>query len=188
MLVGEDRQTMTSTGASRLEHISPVFVLHSLAKAMNPQTAAVLRLKGSFHFRLLLLRIQNTARVRRNPGFLRTKGTAPRRADPAADAAEIDTLRTDPKQRAENLMIVDLLRNDLSQVCEPGSVSVPDLFRVESYPTVHQMTSTVTGILPQNSDVMDVITALVPCGSITGAPKIRAMQVIAEVESEPRNI
>ena len=116
------------------------------------------------------------------------KGTAPRRADPAADAAEIETLRTDPKQRAENLMIVDLLRNDLSQVCEPGSVSVPDLFRIESYPTVHQMTSTVTGILPQKSDVIDVITALFPCGSITGAPKIRAMQVIAEVESAPRNI
>jgi para-aminobenzoate synthetase / 4-amino-4-deoxychorismate lyase len=116
------------------------------------------------------------------------KGTAARSADPVKDAAEAETLRSDPKQRAENLMIVDLLRNDLSRVCEPGSVTVPDLFRVESYPTVHQMTSTVTGILPEGVDAVDVIQALFPCGSITGAPKIRAMQIIDQVESEPRGI
>lgn len=116
------------------------------------------------------------------------KGTAERHADPQADASEVETLRTDPKQRAENLMIVDLLRNDLSRVCEPGSVAVPELFHVESYPTVHQMTSTVTGLLPQGSDAVDVIKALFPCGSITGAPKIRAMQVIGEVETGPRGI
>jgi para-aminobenzoate synthetase / 4-amino-4-deoxychorismate lyase len=116
------------------------------------------------------------------------KGTAERRADPQADAAEVEMLRNDLKQRAENLMIVDLLRNDLSRVCEPGSVAVPELFHVESYPTVHQMTSTVTGLLPQGSDAVDVIKALFPCGSITGAPKIRAMQVIGEVETEPRGI
>jgi para-aminobenzoate synthetase / 4-amino-4-deoxychorismate lyase len=116
------------------------------------------------------------------------KGTAERRADPVADAAEVETLRTDPKQRAENLMIVDLLRNDLSRVCEAGSVAVPELFHVESYPTVHQMTSTVTGLLPEGSDAIDVIKALYPCGSITGAPKIRAMQIIGEVETGPRGI
>ncbi len=116
------------------------------------------------------------------------KGTAPRRSDPIADAVEADTLRTDPKQRAENLMIVDLLRNDLSRVCEAGSVSVPELFHVESYPTVHQMTSTVTGKLPEGGDAIDVIEALFPCGSITGAPKIRAMQVIGEVETGPRGV
>ncbi len=116
------------------------------------------------------------------------KGTAERRADPAADAAEAETLRTDPKQRAENLMIVDLLRNDLSRVCEAGTVAVPELFYVETYPTVHQMTSTVTGILPENTDAIDVIQSLFPCGSITGAPKIRAMQVIAEVETRQRGI
>lgn len=116
------------------------------------------------------------------------KGTAERRADPVADAAEAEQLRTDPKQRAENLMIVDLLRNDLSRVCEPGSVAVPELFHIESYPTVHQMTSTVTGLLPNDSDAIDVIKALFPCGSITGAPKIRAMQVIGEVEKAPRGI
>ena len=116
------------------------------------------------------------------------KGTAERRADPAADAVEVETLRTDPKQRAENLMIVDLLRNDLSRVCEAGSVAVPELFHVESYPTVHQMTSTVTGLLPEGSDAVDVIKAMFPCGSITGAPKIRAMQIIGEVETARRGI
>jgi para-aminobenzoate synthetase / 4-amino-4-deoxychorismate lyase len=116
------------------------------------------------------------------------KGTAERHVDPEADAAEAELLRTDPKQRAENLMIVDLLRNDLSRVCEPGSVAVPDLFHVESYPTVHQMTSTVAGVLQGDSDAIDVIRALFPCGSITGAPKIRAMQVISEVETAPRGL
>jgi para-aminobenzoate synthetase / 4-amino-4-deoxychorismate lyase len=116
------------------------------------------------------------------------KGTASRRADPVADAAEAENLRTDPKQRAENLMIVDLLRNDLSRVCAPGSVAVPELFHVESYPTVHQMTSTVTGTLPETADAIEVIKALFPCGSITGAPKIRSMQIISEVEAAPRSV
>jgi para-aminobenzoate synthetase / 4-amino-4-deoxychorismate lyase len=116
------------------------------------------------------------------------KGTATRYADQATDTEAAEALRTDPKQRAENLMIVDLLRNDLSRVCEAGSVAVPELFHVESYPTVHQMTSTVTGILPESADAIDVIQALFPCGSITGAPKIRAMQVISEVEAGPRGI
>ncbi len=116
------------------------------------------------------------------------KGTATRHADPAADAAAAEQLRTDPKQRAENLMIVDLLRNDLSRVCEPGSVVVPELFHIESYPTVHQMTSTVTGLLRPDSTAIEVIKALFPCGSITGAPKVRAMQIISEVETGPRGI
>jgi para-aminobenzoate synthetase / 4-amino-4-deoxychorismate lyase len=116
------------------------------------------------------------------------KGTAARHTDTVKDAAEAEMLRTDAKQRAENLMIVDLLRNDLSQICDPGSVAVPELFHIESYPTVHQMTSTVTGILPEGRDAIDVITALFPCGSITGAPKIRSMQIIGEVEAAPRGI
>jgi len=116
------------------------------------------------------------------------KGTARRRADPAGDEAAATGLRADPKQRAENLMIVDLLRNDLSRVCAAGSVEVPDLFRIESYPTIHQMTSTVTGELEAGRDVVDVIEAIFPCGSITGAPKIRAMQIIAEIEDSPRGL
>ena len=116
------------------------------------------------------------------------KGTAQRLADPVADGRAAEHLRMDPKQRAENLMIVDLLRNDLSRVCAAGSVNVPELFHIESYPTVHQMTSTVMGALAEGHDVVDVIKALFPCGSITGAPKIRAMQVVDEVEAAPRGI
>jgi para-aminobenzoate synthetase / 4-amino-4-deoxychorismate lyase len=114
------------------------------------------------------------------------KGTATRQRDPAADAVAVETLRTDPKQRAENLMIVDLLRNDLSRVAEAGSVAVPHLFTVETYPTVHQMTSTVTAQLQSGLDASDVLQTIFPCGSITGAPKIRAMEVIHGVEPAPR--
>ena len=114
------------------------------------------------------------------------KGTAARVADPAADATNAQSLTTDPKPRAENLMIVDLLRNDLSRVAVPGSVEVPSLFAIESYPTVHQMTSTVTAQLRTGLGAVDVIEAIFPCGSITGAPKIRAMEVIGAVEAEPR--
>jgi para-aminobenzoate synthetase / 4-amino-4-deoxychorismate lyase len=114
------------------------------------------------------------------------KGTAVRDASPSRDAAMAIELKNDPKQRAENLMIVDLLRNDLSRVCIAGSVAVPDLFRIESYPTVHQMTSTVTGQLAPEKDSIDLIEAIFPCGSITGAPKIRAMEIIGEIEHSPR--
>ncbi|WP_025295371.1 aminodeoxychorismate synthase component I [Sphingomonas sanxanigenens] len=114
------------------------------------------------------------------------KGTAERGVDPAADAALAADLGTDPKQRAENLMIVDLLRNDLTRVAAPGSVSVPRLFEVETYPTVHQLTSTVTARLAEGRSAVDVVEAIFPCGSITGAPKIRAMEVIDAVEAAPR--
>jgi para-aminobenzoate synthetase/4-amino-4-deoxychorismate lyase len=114
------------------------------------------------------------------------KGTAAREADPVRDKAAVDDLSSDEKQRAENLMIVDLMRNDLSRVAVAGSVDVPALFAVETYPTVHQMTSTITATLQPDKDVIDIVTALFPCGSITGAPKLRAMEVIAEVEGFPR--
>jgi len=114
------------------------------------------------------------------------KGTAARKADPVADAEAVSILQTDAKQRAENLMIVDLLRNDLSRVCAPGSVEVPELFKIESYPTIHQMISSVTGKLLPGKSAADIIRAIFPCGSITGAPKIRAMEIIDEVEAAPR--
>lgn len=114
------------------------------------------------------------------------KGTAARGQTPASDAAAIETLGHDPKQRAENLMIVDLLRNDLSRVAVPGSVAVPHLFAVETYPTIHTMTSTVTAQLPAGRNAVDVLAAIFPCGSITGAPKIRAMEIIDEIEDDPR--
>ena len=114
------------------------------------------------------------------------KGTAERLADPVADRETRETLRTDPKQRAENLMITDLLRNDLSRIARDGSVAVPSLFHVESFPTIHQMTSTVTADLAPGKSAIDVARAIYPCGSITGAPKIRAMEIIADLESAAR--
>ena len=116
------------------------------------------------------------------------KGTAARVADPVADAAVAAEMHADPKQRAENLMIVDLLRNDLSRVAESGSVAVPELFVIESYPTVHQMTSTVTARLAEGLGAADLLRTIFPCGSITGAPKIRAMEIIDEIETTPRGI
>ena len=114
------------------------------------------------------------------------KGTAPRAQDPAEDEALARALAADPKQRAENLMIVDLIRNDLSRVAQAGSVVTPLLFAVEHYPTVHQMVSAVEADLAPGRDAVDLDRALFPCGSVTGAPKVRAMEVIAEVEADVR--
>ncbi|HEY0212384.1 MAG TPA: aminodeoxychorismate synthase component I [Paenirhodobacter sp.] len=116
------------------------------------------------------------------------KGTAPRHPDPAQDAAAARDLADSQKNRAENLMIVDLLRNDMARLAQPGSVRVPDLFAVESYATVHQMTSRITAQLVDDPDLATLMAALFPCGSITGAPKIRAMQIIAELEPHPRGV
>ena len=116
------------------------------------------------------------------------KGTAARLPDNIADASMQAELQSDPKQRAENLMIVDLLRNDLSRLAEPGSVKVQKLFQVESYPTIHQMTSTVTAKLAEDHGAVDLLRQIYPCGSITGAPKIRAMEIIDELEKDQRGI
>jgi para-aminobenzoate synthetase/4-amino-4-deoxychorismate lyase len=114
------------------------------------------------------------------------KGTRPRMADPTADAAMAEDLGASVKDRAENLMIVDLMRNDLSRVAEAGSVRVDAPFAVENYPTVHQMVSTVRARLSPGKGAMDLVRALFPCGSITGAPKIRAMELLGEVERDAR--
>lgn len=116
------------------------------------------------------------------------KGTARRGATPADDARLSGDLARDPKQRAENLMIVDLLRNDIARLCTAGSVAVPSLFDVETYPTIHQLTSTVTGDLRPGIGAADLLCALFPCGSITGAPKIRAIESITALEATPRGI
>ncbi len=115
------------------------------------------------------------------------KGTAPRGKTKEQDQHLKQQLEEDPKCRSENLMIVDLLRNDLSRVCTAGSVHVPRLYGVESFATVHQMVSTVRGRLDRTNGIADVMRAIFPCGSITGAPKIRAMEIIRELEDTDRN-
>ena len=114
------------------------------------------------------------------------KGTRPRDRDPQQDAMQADDLLNSQKDRAENLMIVDLLRNDLGRSCKIGSVRVPELFALESYPNVHHLVSAVTGELASGKDALDLIAGSFPGGSITGAPKIRAMQIIDELEPTRR--
>ncbi len=116
------------------------------------------------------------------------KGTRPRGLTPAEDAANAAQLLASPKDRAENLMIVDLLRNDLGRTCRTGSVSVPELFSLESYPNVHHLVSSVIGELAADKDALDLLAGSFPGGSITGAPKIRAMQIIDELEPTRRGL
>lgn len=128
------------------------------------------------------LRLAPTGEVETRP----IKGTAARQPTPAADAQAAEALRANPKERAENLMITDLLRNDLGRVCDIGSVRVPELWSVESYAQAHHLVSAVTGRLRAGLDVFDLLAATLPGGSITGAPKYRAMQIIDELEAGPR--
>jgi para-aminobenzoate synthetase/4-amino-4-deoxychorismate lyase len=132
----------------------------------------------------LFLHSSGDGRVRTRP----MKGTAPRAPNAAGEPEARQALLEDPKQRAENLMIVDLLRNDLTRIAVPGSVSVSDLFTVETYPTLHTMTSGVEALMRDGLVPSDVLRALFPCGSVTGAPKVRAMELIAELEPTPRGV
>jgi len=116
------------------------------------------------------------------------KGTAPRDADPVRDRRLARELETSTKDRAENLMIVDLLRNDLGRVCVPGSIEVPDLFMVESYARVHHLVSRVRGRLAPGQDALSLLRACFPGGSITGAPKVRAMEIIEQLEPQRRGV
>ncbi|MBY7142437.1 aminodeoxychorismate synthase component I [Virgibacillus sp. NKC19-3] len=116
------------------------------------------------------------------------KGTIKRGKTYEEDEVNANWLYHSEKNRSENLMIVDLLRNDLGMIAETGSVNVPKLFEVERYPTVHQMTSTVTATLTDDTDFVDVFKALFPCGSITGAPKVNTMKFIADLETIPRDV
>ncbi len=130
------------------------------------------------------LRVHDGRRVETRP----IKGTRPRGVGPEHDAALALALTESDKDRAENVMIVDLLRNDLSRVCRPGTVRVPELFAVEHYATVHHLVSTVVGDLAPEHDAVDLVQAAFPGGSITGAPKVRAMQIIAELEPTQRAV
>lgn len=128
------------------------------------------------------LRVDRDRRVEARP----IKGTRPRGATPAEDGALAAELRGSDKDRAENLMIADLLRNDLSRVCLPGSVRARRLFGLESYATVHHLVSEIEGVLRPGAGVVDLLRAAFPCGSVTGAPKPRAMEIIAELEPTAR--
>ena len=116
------------------------------------------------------------------------KGTAARGRTTLEDRKRAEWLRTDAKNQSENVMIVDLLRNDLGRLAEFGSVKTTDLFAVERLPTLWQMTSTVTGVLRQELGFHEIFRALFPCGSITGAPKVRAMQLLTELEGRVRGV
>lgn len=127
--------------------------------------------------------VQN-GKVRTKP----IKGTRPRGSDAQQDRLLAEELRSHPKDRAENLMIVDLLRNDLGKSCIPGSVHVPELFKVESFANVHHLVSTVEGRIAAGRDALDVLRDCFPGGSVTGAPKLRAMQIIEQLEPDRRGI
>jgi para-aminobenzoate synthetase/4-amino-4-deoxychorismate lyase len=147
----------------------------------------ILSFSPELFFRLDACQLDETGLIRRivtRP----MKGTAPRGRTTREDRDQAEWLHNDPKNRAENVMIVDLLRNDLGRLCEYGTVRAEDLFAVERYPTLWQMTSTVTGELRPEVGFHQIFRALFPCGSITGAPKVRAMQLLAEIEPQPRGV
>jgi para-aminobenzoate synthetase component 1 len=163
---------------------APIDLMTRLADASPAPFAAYLRLPDRA---IVSNSPERFVRVERRGGALVAetqpiKGTAPRGASPAEDAALAASLAASAKDRAENLMIVDLMRNDLSRVCEAGHVAAPELFRLASFTNVHHLVSTVTGRLAPGRNASDLLRAAFPPGSITGAPKIQAMKVIAELE------
>jgi para-aminobenzoate synthetase component 1 len=168
------------------ENFDPL-AFYRVLRLKNPATFAAfmdygdIRIASSSPERLL--RVEN-AQVEARP----IKGTRRRDADPARDSQLIADLTASRKDRAENVMIVDLLRNDLSRVSKPGTVKVPVLCGLESYANVHHLVSVITSTLRDECSIGDLIAATFPGGSITGAPKIRAMEIIAEIEKAPRGV
>jgi para-aminobenzoate synthetase component 1 len=163
------------------------WLLYRRLRAMNPAAFGAYMDCGDFQVLSVsperFLRLSGT-RVETRP----IKGTRPRGLGPMHDALLGQVLAESDKDRAENVMIVDLLRNDLSRVCRPGSVRVPELFSLEHHPTVHHLVSTVVGELDRGADAVDLVRATFPGGSITGAPKVRAMEIIAELEPTRRGV
>ncbi|MCL6589970.1 MAG: aminodeoxychorismate synthase component I [Firmicutes bacterium] len=165
---------------------SPAALYHFLRAQQPVSYAAYLRTEG-----LTVLSFSPELFFRRDGSKVMTKpmkGTAARGRTVEEDFRLAEQLRLSPKNRAENLMIVDLLRNDLGRIGVFGSVRVPEIFTIEKYQTLFQMTSTITARLPADIPYYEIFRSLFPCGSVTGAPKIRAMEIIAELEPEPRGI
>jgi para-aminobenzoate synthetase/4-amino-4-deoxychorismate lyase len=165
---------------------NPLGLYHQIAKAQQASFSAYI---DTGRFTVLSASPELFFSVRN--GIITTrpmKGTAKRGRWSAEDLAMVEKLLNSPKERAENLMIVDLLRNDLGIVAETGSVFVDKLFEVETYPTVHQMTSTISARLIAGKGIRDIFKALFPCGSVTGAPKKRSMEIITELEGAPRGV
>ena len=165
----------------------PIALYRALRRAQPTAYRVLARLRDRW---VLSLSPERFFRLDENGGIevRPMKGTAPRHADPQRDAEAGAWLRQDPKNRAENLMILDLLRNDLGRLARPGSVHVPQRFVSEPYATVWQMTSTVRAQLRDDVDWSGLWRALFPCGSVVGAPKHRTMQIIAELESAGRGL
>ncbi|MBP3978661.1 anthranilate synthase component I family protein [Microbacterium sp. BLY] len=164
----------------------PVAVYERLRAATPAHHGGFLRIGGR-----ALLSASPEQFLHARGGVIRTrpiKGTRPRGADAATDEALAAELAADPKERAENVMIVDLMRNDLSRVCVPGSIRVDGLWTVESYPAVHQLVSTVSGTAAEGTTVGTLLEAAFPAGSMTGAPKLSAMTRLWELEDGPRDI
>lgn len=163
------------------------YALYRALRARNPAPfAAYLDLPG-----VQVVSSSPERFLRVQDGWVETKpikGTRRRGLTPAEDFAQIEALQTSVKDRAENLMIVDLLRNDLGKTCAPGTISVPKLFGIESYATVHHLVSTVRGRLAPEQHALDLLRGCFPGGSITGAPKVRAMEIIEELEPHRRGV
>lgn len=165
----------------------PLVLFNTLAKRQPVRYATYCDLGGP----IILSRSPELFFEVDSEGYIEThpmKGTMPRGVTPFEDEANRQFLMNDPKNQAENRMIVDLLRNDISLISEVGSLDVPEIFRVETYPTVHQMISRVRAKLKPNLSLHTLFKALFPCGSITGAPKISAMEILRKLESGPRDI
>ena len=166
----------------------PPFELYTQLRSRNPAPFAAYFEVGDTAVLSVsperFLRLEQDGSVETRP----IKGTRPRGADAKNDARLARELLSSDKDRAENVMIVDLLRNDLSRVCRPGSIHVPALCSLESHPTVHHLVSVVRGQLGSDEDAMSLLAATFPGGSITGAPKVRAMEIIAELEPTARSV